>query len=207
MKILETAATSGPPACVSDEPCGMPAGCVECMLSMLGSGMQPAPQRLLAGRTLASLLRSHKCQRTALRCAACRSSSSDPPANEASIYWHGRQKTAHNARLMLPWTHVLHTVLLLLLMGFTSLYVCRAMDGFEKLAGLMTAGKEHDKAQTHLALELISAAVRVDSGCKAALAEKPEILKCISSLLSFEQVSTLPQMLPHSRCASRPAPL
>ena len=74
------------------------------------------------------------------------------------------------------------------------------------LAGLMTAGKEQDKAQTHLVLELTSAAVRVDGSCKAVLAEKPEILKCISSLLAFEQVSLLPQTLPHSRCALRPAP-
>ena len=72
MKILDTAASSGPPACVSDELCGMPAGCVECMLSMLGSSVQPAPQRLLAGQTLASLLRNHRYQRTALRFAACR---------------------------------------------------------------------------------------------------------------------------------------
>ena len=196
MKILETAATSGPPACVSDESCGMPAGCVDSMLSMLGSSMQPAPQRLLAGQTLASLLRSHKCQRTALRCAACRPSAAFLPAIGAFTYRHG----------IVPWTQALHIILLLPLVGSTNLYVCRATDGFEKVAGLMTAGKEHDKAQTHLALELITAAVRVDGGCKAALTEKLEILKCISSLLAFEQVSMLPQTLPHSRCASRPAP-
>ena len=115
------------------------------------------------------------------------------------------QEIAHNPQLMLPWIQALQIILLLLLVGSTTLYLCRAMDGFENLAGLMTAGKEHDKAQTHLALELISAAVREDGGCKAALVEKPEMVKCISSLLAFEQVSTLPQTPPHSRCALRPA--
>ena len=96
---------------------------------------------------------------------------------------------------------------LLLLVGPTSLYVFRAVDGFETLAGLMTGGKEHDKAQTHLVLELISAAVRVDGGCKAALAEKPDILKSISSLLAFEQVSLLHHEVHRNRYASSPAPL
>ena len=88
---------------MSDEACGIPAGCVKCMLSMLENSIQPAPQRLLAGHTLASLLRSHKCQRTALRCAACRPLTPGPFAIGPFAYRHGMQNIAHNTRSMLPY--------------------------------------------------------------------------------------------------------
>ena len=47
----------------------MPSACVGVMLCIFSTDMQPHEHRLQAGRVTASLLSSHKCQRTALRSA------------------------------------------------------------------------------------------------------------------------------------------
>lgn len=68
LKVFETVAAGCTAACESGQACGMPSACVDVMLCIFSSGTQPHEHRLQAGRVTASLLNSHKCQRTALRC-------------------------------------------------------------------------------------------------------------------------------------------
>ena len=69
LKILEAVAADSTAACESGRACGMPVTTVNTMLGVFGSSAQPHEHRLHAGRVTASLLNSHKCQRTSLRSA------------------------------------------------------------------------------------------------------------------------------------------
>ena len=69
LRVLEAVAAYGGTECESGQECGMPADCVDVMISIFSSSTQPQEYRLQAGHITASLLNSHKCQRKALRSA------------------------------------------------------------------------------------------------------------------------------------------
>ena len=157
----------------------MPSTCVEVMLRIFGSSTQLHEYRLQAGRVTSSLLTSHKCQRTALRfdVSLLRSPDACPPEMHVS---HTQARQAFGAAIMCScggngcindeWVQY-----------------CREGSGFESLATQLSTSKDN-KAFVHLSLEILSQAVRDDGHCKAALADRQDILKSLAELLAYEQV-------------------